>query len=219
MCNESDIVFVAKNLAREEVKGRRILEVGSLDINGSVRRIIGSLEPREYMGVDIVNGPGVDMVCCVENLLEQFGGKRFDVVISTELLEHVREWRKAISNIKGVCVLNGIILITTRSFGFPYHGYPYDFWRYEGDDVRNIFSDCDILSLESDPLKPGVLAKLRKPKGFIENDLSNYSLYSIVVGKRAREISDNDLETCHFRSLILRARVRAFLGRVLERLL
>jgi SAM-dependent methyltransferase len=219
MCNLTDVTFVVKNLAREDIRGRRVLEVGSLNVNGSVRSIIESYGPGEYVGVDIVKGPGVDKICYVENLLDQFGENKFDVVICTELLEHVRYWRKAVSNIKGVCEFNGTILLSTRSYGFPYHGHPYDFWRYEMDDVRNIFSDCDILASESDLLAPGVLVKLRKPIGFIENDLSNYALYSIVVGKRAKEISDHDLENCHFKSIILRTKVMTFLEKILQRLL
>ena len=220
MCTVSCITFVVKNLAREDVTARSVLEIGSQDVNGSVRPIIESWGPKEYVGVDIVKGPGVDKVCQVENLLEQFGEKKFDIVISTELLEHVRYWRKAVSNIKGICESSGTIILSTRSYGFPYHGFPHDFWRYEVADVRHIFSDCDLLALESDRLEPGVLMKLRKPITFMENDLSTYALYSIVAGKRQKEISDDDLKSWHFRSVVLRSKLNTLLvAEILQRFL
>ena len=37
-------------------------------------------------------------------------------------------------------------------------------------------------------ITPGVFAKIRKPLNFRENDLSNYELYSIVSGKRVRQL-------------------------------
>ncbi|WP_217423095.1 class I SAM-dependent methyltransferase [Methanocella conradii] len=100
MCNTKCILFGAINLKKEEIEGKRIIEIGSLDVNGSLRPLLESYNPKEYIGVDIVKGPGVDKVCNVENLVEEFGENVFDVVISTELLEHVKDWRKAISNMK-----------------------------------------------------------------------------------------------------------------------
>jgi len=109
-------------------------------------------------------------------------------VISTELIEHVRDWKKVISNIKKVCRQNGIMLLTTRSFGFPYHAYPDDFWRFELADLADIFSDCTIEKLEKDRIGPGVFIKARKPNDFVEKNLSDHELYSIIVDKRVKEI-------------------------------
>jgi len=198
MCNAYCILFGAINLKKEEIEEKRIIEVGSYNVNGSLKPLLESYKPKEYIGVDIMKGPGVDIVCNAEETVDKFGKERFDVVISTELLEHVRNWKKVICNLKNICVREGIILITTRSKGFPYHGYPYDFWRYEMEDMRIIFSDCDILVLEKDPAK-GVFVKIRKPINFIENDLSEYKLYSILTNKRVKDITEND-----FRSFCLK---------------
>jgi predicted SAM-dependent methyltransferase len=187
MCHVSCVMFGIRNLTGDEVEGRRVVEIGSYDVNGSLRPFIESLKPSEYVGVDIKKGPGVDIVCRAENTLERFGEESFDVVISTELLEHVRDWRKVISNMKNICKPNGLILITTRSKGFPYHAYPYDFWRYELPDMKHIFSDCNIVNLKSDMETPGVFIKARKPGKFLETDLSNYELYSVIEKRRVKE--------------------------------
>ena len=115
-------------------------------------------------------------------------------MISTELIEHVSDWKKAVSNIKNICKRNGIMLITTRSYGFRYHSYPYDCWRYELSDMEYIFSDCIIEKLEKDRLHPGVFIKARKPKAFEEKVLSDYALYSIVENKRIKEVQEVKLK-------------------------
>jgi len=181
-------------LKKEEIEGKRVIEIGSLDANGSLRPLIESYNPKEYVGIDIVKGLGVDRICNVENLVEQMGQNIFNVVISTELLEHVKDWRKAISNIKNVCKEGGIILITTRSIGFPYHGYPHDFWRFEVDDMKNIFKDCEILVLEKDPSSPGVFIKVRKPLNFNETDFLDYALYSIITNERVKNLDEKDFK-------------------------
>ncbi|MEM4005257.1 MAG: methyltransferase domain-containing protein [Desulfurococcaceae archaeon] len=120
--------------------------------------------------------------------MEYFGEESFDVIISTEVLEHVRDWRAVINNMKRALREGGVMYITTRSFGFPYHDFPYDFWRYEIEDMRKIFSDFNIMVLKKDPSMPGVFLKARKPEEFKPNDLSDIALYSIILGKRTRKI-------------------------------
>lgn len=93
---------------------------------------------------------GVDEVWDARYLSEKFGENSFDVVLSTEMLEYVDDWRKVITEMKRVLRPDGILIITTRSPGFPYHGFPYDFWRYTLEDFKIIFSDFIILVLSQD---------------------------------------------------------------------
>jgi len=188
MCNAKIILFGYSALSRGEIEGKSVIEVGSYDYDGSLRTILESWNPARYVGVDIQQGPGVDLICPIEKLTEKFGSAQFDVVVSTELVEHLRDWRTGFSNLKNICRPNGTILLTTRSRGFKYHGYPHDFWRYEIEDMRAIFSDFDIERLEEDGSMPGVFLKARKPDPFSEADLSEAALYSMIHDRRVRTL-------------------------------
>jgi hypothetical protein len=84
------------------------------------------------------------------------------------------------------------LIITTRSEGTPYHGFPYDSWRYEISDIKDIFSDFDIKVLECDQEWPGVFWVARKSEVFIENRLlAHYQLYSMVLHRRCSVASSN----------------------------
>lgn len=209
--NASCIVFGAKNLVREEIQGKMVIEVGSNDVNGSLRSIIEYWGSSKYLGIDIEKGPGVDKICYAEDLIETFGKESFDVVISTELLEHVKDWRKVISNIKNICKPGGIIFITTRSYGFPYHGYPYDFWRYDLEDMKFIFADCEILAIENDPDAPGVFIKVKKPENFLENDLSKYRVYNIIENKKSIEIQDKNIKSLYVKRIMLKEKLKNYI--------
>jgi SAM-dependent methyltransferase len=181
--------FFLRNVDCREFDGKRVLEVGSKFVNGTVRPLIERFcSPKEYIGVDIEPGKYVDVVLPAEKLVNCFGPESFDVVISTELLEHVHDWRIVVNNMKTVLKRGGYIYITTRSRGFPYHAYPYDFWRYEPSDIIKIFRDFEIIKLEPDWETPGVFLKARKPFNWKPIDLNDIALYSIIIGKRTRKI-------------------------------
>jgi len=91
-------------------------------------------------------------------------------------------------NMKEVLKPGGYIYITTRSRGFPHHGYPYDFWRYEVGGMRKIFADFEIINLSADWEAPGVFVKARKPEDYKPIDLSSIALYSMVLGRRTKDI-------------------------------
>lgn len=189
MCSEACIAFAEQALKCEEIEGRTVIDVGSMDVNGTVRGVIEKCNPASYLGVDIGEGPGVDEICSVGKLVDRYGKDRFDIVLTTELLEHVREWREAMSNLKNVLKPGGILLITTRSKGFGYHAFPFDFWRYEPEDAEEIFSDFSVEISERDPEAPGIFLKLRKPGEYKENSLDSIELYSILRGKRCKDIN------------------------------
>jgi SAM-dependent methyltransferase len=208
MCTANAITFGALHLSPSEVEGKSIIEVGSCNVNGSLRPLLESWHPREYVGVDIAPGRGVDEICDVENVVCEFGESRFDIVVATEVIEHVRDWRKTLSNLKGVCRAGGTVLVTTRSKGFPHHAYPHDFWRYELSDMRHLFSDCTVVVLEDDPHAPGVMLKATKPADFSEADLLDHELYCTFLERKVRDLGDDRTTARQMRRFAIRQELR-----------
>jgi SAM-dependent methyltransferase len=159
-------------------------------VNGSIRPLINKfLLPREYIGVDIEPGKYVDVIVAAEKVVDYFGSGSFDVVIATELLEHTHNWRIVINNMKEILKPTGYLYITTRSRGFPFHAYPYDFWRYEVADMKSIFSDFEIITLKKDHEEtPGVFLKAKKPNDWKPISCGEISLYSMILGRKTMTI-------------------------------
>jgi len=208
MCNVSCAVFGARALSKDDIEGKKYLEVGARDYNGTIRPLIDSWEPALSLGIDLIEGPGVDKVLDADDMVREFGEGSFDVVVAMEIMEHTRDWRRTMSNIKRVCRPGGIIVLTTRSFGYGYHAYPYDFWRFEIEDIKAIFSDCEIQILEKDPTCPGIYLKARKPAGFVERDLTEHALYSMITGGRLKTIEDEHFRRWRYLHLAAKHRIR-----------
>jgi SAM-dependent methyltransferase len=204
VCTYTCIDFARNNLTTDIVEGKRVVEIGSRDVNGSVRPVVEDLQPAEYTGVDIEPGPRVDIVCDATGVLELFGPESFDIVISTELHEHVRDWRTVINNMKSLLRPGGTLLITTRSKGFWLHGWPWDFWRYEPEDMKLIFADMDIKVVEPDPFQPGVFLLATKVPG-PPAALASIALFSIVTGKRQLDVTDREVALSKVRHRASRA--------------
>ena len=184
MCNSTCIEFGKRNLSQNDVFGKRIIELGSLNVNGGLREYVEQFKPAKYIGVDIQYGRDVDIVCDAEDISRVLGYQEFDIVISTEMLEHVFNWRKIINNIKNLCKNGGIVLITTRSYGFPLHEYPTDNWRFEVTDMCHIFGDFSDLVVENDTQDIGVFVKGKKPINHAHTDLTSCKIYNINYDKR-----------------------------------
>lgn len=204
MCSPWVIDIVGAALSEEEVRGKTVIEIGSLDVNGSVRPHAERLGAATYVGIDVREGPRVDVVCDAAEIDRRFGPDAFDIVISTELIEHVRDWRRIVHNFKYTLRPHGLLVVTTRSYGVDFHRHPFDFWRYEKEDFESIFSDLVIEDLQRDPTSPGLFLKARKPEPFTECDLSDYALYSILRQRRKSAARDVDILMFHIRYRLIR---------------
>lgn len=177
----ASVIGYLKDIVKpDEVLDKEVLEIGSYDVNGSPRLVFDPLKPKKYLGIDQSAGPGVDVVINANKMVDVLGSGRFDIVLSTEMLEHALEWKIAVNGMKEVLKEEGIIFLTTRGPGFKYHPFPDDFWRFTVDDFKKIFADMEILDLrpDPDPESPGVFLKARKPKGFLQTDLSGIEVSS-----------------------------------------
>ena len=96
---------------------KKVLEVGSLNINGSVRDIFSNCD---YTGIDVGAGPGVDIV--IGGHEHDAPDNTYDVVISCECFEHNKEWVKTFRNMHRMCKERGMIIMTCATNGRPEHG-------------------------------------------------------------------------------------------------
>jgi hypothetical protein len=158
--HDSVHAWIQQVLTEEVITGKDVIEVGSMDVNGSVRPYVMSLKPASYTGFDMRDGPGVDVVCDASQLDE-----RTDIVISTEMLEHAQDWKAALLGMAGCVRPAGFLVLTTRSPGFPKHDHPGDYWRFTYRVMRDAVYGCGLLveRLDHDPEFPGVFAMARKP--------------------------------------------------------
>jgi SAM-dependent methyltransferase len=69
----------------------------------------------------------------------------FDLLIFTEVLEHVPDWAKAFQNLANLLKRGGHCIITTPFF-YMLHEEPYDFWRPTDHAIR-YFSDSNGLEV------------------------------------------------------------------------
>ena len=189
MPHDSIWTFFINNLTNSDVHAKKILEIGSYHKYGGIRKLIETyFEPKEYIGADIRPGPGVDVVIPSEDLLTSYGKNSFDLIIATEVIEHIRDYRNFIYTIESLLNTYGLIMLTTRSFGFGYHLAPFDFWRFSESKINQIFENMRIDVLEKDSEYPGIFVKAHKPASFLHLDINEIAVYSIVYGKYIRFI-------------------------------
>jgi SAM-dependent methyltransferase len=96
--------------------GKRVLEVGSLNVNGTVRDFFTDCF---YHGIDLAEGVGVDEVIHVTDLPD---GLEFDVVISTEALEHDNQWAKSLKKMYDLTRDGGLLIVSCAGPQRPEHG-------------------------------------------------------------------------------------------------
>lgn len=118
MSHKEQIEFVSqvKKKYPNSFYNKCVVEIGSLDINGSVRQFFGNCV---YVGVDVGPGPGVDVV----SLGHQYKmSNSFDVVISCECFEHDPHWKDTFLNMIDLCKPGGLVLFTCATIGRKEHG-------------------------------------------------------------------------------------------------
>lgn len=109
------IGYIKRHLA-QYFRQKTVLEVGSRNIGGSVREWF---EQCNYVGVDDLPGKDVDQQ--IAGAAYAAGGESFDVIISSEWLEHDPYWRETLLNTVRMLKRNGMLLLTFAGPGRQRH--------------------------------------------------------------------------------------------------
>ncbi len=154
--HESVMAYTAEMLP---APSGRVLEVGSYDENGTVRSLFAGCD---FVGVDMRDGPGVDQVATSHDL--PFDDESFDIVVSTEMLEHDPFPWVSMAEMGRVLRPGGLLLLTARGNGFKLHAYPDDYWRFMPSSFPLLLklAGCETLDVRQDPQAPGMFGFGRK---------------------------------------------------------
>ena len=120
-----------KNIYLSKFKNKKIklIEIGSLAVNSSVKSNLG--ENIDYVGIDIVKGENVDIVLD-DPYKFPFEDKSVDVVISISVFEHTEFFWLTYLEILRVLKDDGLFFLNAPS-NSKFHRHETDNWRFYPD--------------------------------------------------------------------------------------
>lgn len=114
---QKDFIIKVKSQYPQYFNNVDVLDVGSLDINGSARVYFTN---SRYTGLDLSDGKGVDIVCSGHEY--DAPDNTYDVVSSFECFEHNQFWLETFVNMVRICKPKGLVIFTCATTGRPEHG-------------------------------------------------------------------------------------------------
>jgi SAM-dependent methyltransferase len=122
-----------------------------LDVGSGIKPYLPYFEPYadEYVSVDIGN-PAADLEGSVEALPVEDGS--FDLVLCTQVLEHVDDPGRAVRELHRVASPGGRVLASTHGVQV-YHPSPADYWRWTHAGLERLFAEsADWASVSVTPV-------------------------------------------------------------------
>jgi SAM-dependent methyltransferase len=171
-------------LATDDRDTLRVLDVGSMGDRTSSYRALFEPPAFEYVGLDLADGPNVDLVPADPYRWDTLLPESFDLVISGQAFEHNPYFWITAAEIARVLVEGGLTTIIAPSRG-PVHRHPFDCWRFYPDSWSVLCQYVGLELLESSvdngswrKMVPGTMAwresfmVARKPR-FVDEEARN----------------------------------------------
>ena len=97
---------------------------------------------RLYVGVDRRRGEYVDVIGDVQQL--PFRDDLFDVVVCTQVIEHIPHPQTLVNEIHRVLKCGGLLILSTHGV-WPVHAAPNDFWRWTDFGLRRLLEGFSLV--------------------------------------------------------------------------
>lgn len=126
-----------------------VVDIGAYDVNGTYRPLFAKSDWC-YIGVDLEQGPGVDVVLESPYRLPM-KSESVDVIVSGQAFEHVEFFWLSFAEMLRVLKPGGMIFLIAPSRG-PEHRYPQDCWRFYPDGYRALakLGPCELIEVTTD---------------------------------------------------------------------
>tara|TARA_B100000161_G_scaffold80293_1_gene55675 strand:+ start:46 stop:570 length:525 start_codon:yes stop_codon:yes gene_type:complete len=121
-----------------------ILEIGSGDvsINQSAEHIFTNA--KLFVQTDVNKNYGHKYLDITNEIQIE---EKFDLVLCTNVLEHIFDVTSAIKNLNYLLKEKGHLVVSVP-FIYPLHDEPEDFWRFTEHALNKLFSDFKILTIK-----------------------------------------------------------------------
>jgi SAM-dependent methyltransferase len=146
----------------------RVLEVGPDRLPSTYERLVraagGASAPAEWHTVDLASRPGTTFAARSEYEFP-IADASYDVVVSGQVLEHVRKPWRWLPELARVCRPGGAV-VTISPVSWPYHEAPVDCWRIYPEGLRALHEDAglEVLHCSWGTLEPaGLLPRCPRP--------------------------------------------------------
>lgn len=180
--HQSSLFIVSQFASTYVSASSRVLEVGSWSPSGSPsakRCFSGSIR---YVGLDLINGPGVDVVANNPYHWWTLFPAQYDATLSCQTFEHNPYFWLTLLNMALVLKPGGLMLVVAPSSG-PVHRHPLDCYRFYPDAAPAMASYINFRLLETATLDQDY--KLRGS--------SNWRDWFMVCQKPSDSESDDEL--------------------------
>jgi 2-polyprenyl-3-methyl-5-hydroxy-6-metoxy-1,4-benzoquinol methylase len=125
------------------VSGKKILELGSgkAEEGFSVKRFFDG--SNEFVQSDVIGEYGYKVVDVTKM---DYRGE-FDIIVCMNVLEHVFDFKDAISNIYNALKPAGTAIISVPAF-YPLHDEPNDYWRFTEHSLRKLLGKFSSVKIK-----------------------------------------------------------------------
>jgi SAM-dependent methyltransferase len=139
--HENSELLLRKYAAEHMPKQGKLLEIGPNGFPSTYQAAYAS-PTLEWHTLDLYKHPKLTYTADAENQFP-IPDNTYDVVLSGQVIEHVRRpwvWMKELSR---VCKVGGLV-ITVNPVSWPYHEAPLDCWRIFPDGMQAIYEDASL---------------------------------------------------------------------------
>ena len=165
-----------------------IIEIGAYQVAGqeAIANLRAFFPNRDYCGVDMRPGPGVDCVANVERLPHASGS--VGTVLALNTFEHVRCFWRGLDEVHRVLRPDGALILSTP-FHFRIHQFPHDYWRFTPAAYESLLERYPSKIIgwhgpKNRPLNVWAIA-FREDRAAITSD--EFERYHVLMSKYARE--------------------------------
>lgn len=160
------------------------LEIGTK--YGPTQSIRELFPDSDYTGLDMEDGPGVDVVMDLtqnfNSIHKALGGKSFNTIFCLSVLEHCSNPFLMCENMTRLLNRDGVLYVSVP-FSWKFHEYPSDYWRFTPEGIRLLFPQLRF-SAETSNLSTSEIGDLRS----LDKDLCRirFSFSDSLIRKKYR---------------------------------